>query len=88
MVEITATEAARRFSGLLDEVEHAGRRFTVSRGGAPVATIGPATPRSMPISELLERLRLSPAVDERFAADVRVVRAEAGPPPTGDAWES
>jgi prevent-host-death family protein len=41
MKNLTATEAARRFSEVLDAVEH-GERFRVSRGGRTVATIGPA----------------------------------------------
>jgi hypothetical protein len=42
MKEITATEAARRFSELLDAVEHEHRTFAVRRGGRVVAAIGPA----------------------------------------------
>jgi prevent-host-death family protein len=40
--EITATEAARAFSGLLDSVEHKGETFLVTRAGRPVARIEPA----------------------------------------------
>jgi antitoxin (DNA-binding transcriptional repressor) of toxin-antitoxin stability system len=41
--EISATEAARRFSEVLDAVEHEHRTFVVRRGGKVVASIGPAT---------------------------------------------
>ena len=41
MTDISATEAARRFSDLLDEVEHHGDHFTIVRRGKAVATISP-----------------------------------------------
>lgn len=41
MSEVTATEAARRFSDLLDAVEHDGESFTIIRHGKVVAHIEP-----------------------------------------------
>lgn len=41
MREISATEAARGFSDLLDDVEHRGQSFVVIRGGHPVARLEP-----------------------------------------------
>lgn len=41
MPEITATEAARHFSDLLDSVEYRGEAFTVVRHGKAVAHIEP-----------------------------------------------
>ncbi len=41
MTDISATEAARRFSDLLDDVEHHGDHFTIVRRGKAVATISP-----------------------------------------------
>lgn len=41
MTDISATDAARRFSDLLDEVEHHGDHFTIVRRGKAVATISP-----------------------------------------------
>ena len=43
MKELTATEAARRFSDLLDDIEHRGESVVVTRRGRPVARIEPAT---------------------------------------------
>ena len=43
MSEITATEAARRFADLLDSVEHAGQRYTITRRGKAVAQIEPVS---------------------------------------------
>ena len=42
MKQLTATDAARRFSELLDAVEHNGETFIVLRNGHPVARIEPA----------------------------------------------
>jgi prevent-host-death family protein len=42
MEQVSATEAARRFSELLDGVEHRGETYIVVRNGRPVARIAPA----------------------------------------------
>ena len=42
MREVTATEAARKFSNVLDAVEHSDESFLIRRGGRTVALIGPA----------------------------------------------
>jgi prevent-host-death family protein len=40
--QLSATDAARRFSELLDRVEQTGESYVVVRRGRAVATIGPA----------------------------------------------
>src|SRR5438128_10998408 len=40
--DLSATEAARHFSEVLDRVEHQGASFTVVRNGKPVARLLPA----------------------------------------------
>ncbi len=42
---MTATEASRKFSELLDAIEH-GETVTITRGNHPVAEIGPARLRT------------------------------------------
>lgn len=42
MRRLTATEAARRFSEVLDQVERTGETFVVERRGKAVASIRPA----------------------------------------------
>ena len=42
MRELTATEAARRFSELLDAIEHDGESYVITRRGRRVARIVPA----------------------------------------------
>lgn len=83
MRTVTATEASRSFSALLDQAER-GETVVVVRGGRRVAFIGPATPSNG--AEVLELLASS-AVDEGFAADVLAARdavALEGPAWGGD----
>lgn len=71
MKQITATEAARRFSEVLDAVEHAGETFVITRGGRAVASIGPArTGNGRALRDLLRRHRPDPA----WAGEIRDVR--------------
>jgi antitoxin (DNA-binding transcriptional repressor) of toxin-antitoxin stability system len=39
---ITATDAVRKFSELLNSIRYRGERHTILKGGKPAATIGPA----------------------------------------------
>lgn len=41
MTDISATEAARSFSRLLDTIEHGGRSYTIVRHGRAVAHLAP-----------------------------------------------
>lgn len=64
---ITATEASRRFSDLLDAIE-AGETITVTRGNRPIAEIRPAPRRTG--RDLRAALAEIPPPDDRFAADI------------------
>jgi len=88
MTEITATEAARNFSKLLDDIEHGRRRFTVTRGGRPIATVEPAGPRSVTVRDLLDGIRRAPRPDDRFGEDLQRARRALGTLSTDDPWES
>ncbi len=87
MTELTATEASRRFSALLDAVEETRASYVVVRKGMPVARIGPAEPSSMTAGEFLARLRQAPAVDEDYADDIDRYRAALAPLDDADPWE-
>jgi len=82
---MTATEAARSFSELLNRVA-AGEEIEVIRSGAEVATISPPKARLMSADRFRELIGSAPPPDERFADEVRAARASAGPPE--DAWPS
>ena len=85
MTRITATEAARNFSALLNRVA-AGEEIEVVRSGAPVALIAPPKTRFLSAERFRELLASAPPVDDAFVGDVRAIRAEAGTPE--DAWRS
>lgn len=59
MREISATDAARGFSAVLDAVEHGGETFVVTRSGRCIARIAPAPGASgAAIKNLLNRHRI------------------------------
>jgi prevent-host-death family protein len=70
--EISATDAARRFSALLDAVEH-GETFVVTRGGKGVARIEPTIGvTGAAVKALLRRHRIDPA----WRDELRDLRAD------------
>jgi prevent-host-death family protein len=75
---INATDAARKFSDLLNAVKYRGETFTVVRGGKPAAVIGPVeTPqKGRKLSELAALLTRLPRLgDDRvvFARDLEEI---------------
>jgi prevent-host-death family protein len=67
MRTMTATEASRHFSDLLDAVER-GERVTIFRGSHPIAEIGPAHRRTG--ADLRTALEGTPPPDEGFAREI------------------
>lgn len=68
---MSATDAARNFSHLLDAVEHRGEHFTIVRRGKVIAQLDPVdTGRGSELKAMLRRHRRDPG----FAADVASVR--------------
>src|SRR5260370_37524263 len=72
MRTMTATEASRHFSDLLDAVER-GETVTILRGSHPVAEIGPAHRRTG--ADLRTALEGTPPPDEAFARDISAALA-------------
>jgi prevent-host-death family protein len=83
MRTITATEASRRFSDLLDAIER-GETITITRGHHPVAEIGPARRRTG--ADLRTALADIAPPDERFAHDIADALAMVIPEER-DPWE-
>jgi antitoxin (DNA-binding transcriptional repressor) of toxin-antitoxin stability system len=67
MRTMTATEASRNFSELLDAIER-GETVTITRGHHAVAEIMP--PRRRTGAELRVALEQIPPPDDQFAADI------------------
>ncbi|MEX2278501.1 MAG: type II toxin-antitoxin system Phd/YefM family antitoxin [Acidimicrobiia bacterium] len=71
MPEVTATEAARHLSDLLDAVEHEGEAFTIVRRGKAVALIQPVLQANG--AKVKAALALHPP-DSRWIEEIRAVR--------------
>ena len=85
MVSMTATEAARAFSEVLNRVV-GGEEVEVTRNGAPVAIIAPPRTKILSAAGFRALLAGAPRPDEDYAADVRAARRTVGPPQ--DRWPS
>lgn len=72
MKDISATEAARNFSDVLDAVEHGHESFRISRGGRPVARLEPAEAAS---GRAAKDLLLRHPPDEGWLRDLAEIRS-------------
>jgi antitoxin (DNA-binding transcriptional repressor) of toxin-antitoxin stability system len=72
MRTMTATEASRNFSDLLDAIEQ-GETITITRGHHAVAEMRPARLRTG--TDLRAALDKIPPPDDRFAADIAAALA-------------
>lgn len=75
MNHITATEAARNFSNLINRAKYGGEEFVVERNGEPMVEIRAAR-RKGNLKDLIELLRNTPLPDPDFADDVRGIITE------------
>jgi antitoxin (DNA-binding transcriptional repressor) of toxin-antitoxin stability system len=85
MADVTATEAARNLSDLLNRVRYRGESFDVVRGGEVVARIVPATSKRATVRDLFALLRDFGPVDDTFADDLEAVQNMKLPMPE-DPW--
>ena len=90
MKTISATDAVRTFSELLNAIKYKGEFYTIIRGGKPAATIGPVeTVTSMrTLKELALVLKAMPKLDDddKFAADVEDIITNQPVTPEGSSW--
>lgn len=81
MTKITATEASRNFSDILNRAQYRGESFEVTRAGEVVARIEPVRRKRMTVGEFRElwanRQRLDPQDAEQFENDLAEIRASA-----------
>ncbi|MBI4494970.1 MAG: hypothetical protein HY690_19525 [Chloroflexi bacterium] len=85
---ISATTAAKKFSEVLDQVEHFNETFEVERHGRPIAQIRPveaAAPGRVLWGEALAALRAGPQPDPAFAEDLEEIRKSVSNLPS-DPW--
>jgi len=84
---ITASEAARSFSDLLNRVFYRGESFVVERGGTAICRIGPAGASHCTLRDLATALARPPGPDQEFAKDVRTAVRKQGRAPRNP-WAS
>lgn len=75
MREVSATEASRRLSSLLDAVEHSGDSYTIVRHGRAIARLEPVRG---PSGREVRRLLADGPDDPEWAAELRELRRGLG----------
>jgi prevent-host-death family protein len=85
MARLTATEAARSFSDVLNRVA-AGEEIEITRSGATVAVIAPPRARFLSGDRFRALMAAGPEVDSRFANDVREAVADLEQATETDPW--
>ncbi len=86
MEKITATEAVRRFSDILNRVKYKGEEFVVERGGEPVCRIVPAgPPKKFTVADFVRVLREAPKPDPEYWDDLEDILKNQ--PPAQWRWD-
>jgi antitoxin (DNA-binding transcriptional repressor) of toxin-antitoxin stability system len=71
---VTATEAARKFSEILNRVAYKGESFVVERGGHAVCEIRPAAnSREFTAADFIKMMKTAPRPDDQYFDDVEEV---------------
>jgi antitoxin (DNA-binding transcriptional repressor) of toxin-antitoxin stability system len=83
---LSATEAVRNFSELLNRVRYRGETFIIERGGEAVGELRPAASPRFAGADLLALLRSLPPVDEDYLKAVEEA-ARSQPPLQESPWE-
>jgi antitoxin (DNA-binding transcriptional repressor) of toxin-antitoxin stability system len=87
-IEISATDAARRFSDILNRVRYRGETFDVVRGGEVVARLTTAADRRPgTAADLLAALGAVGDTDDSFADDLDRIQTDQ-PTISDDPWDS
>jgi len=73
---ISATDAVRNFSELMNRIRYRGESFIVERGGKPICEILPARPPKFTGAELAKLLRSLPKPDSKYLAIVEDLIAQ------------
>ncbi len=68
---ISATEAARSFSDLLNRVRYRGEQFVIERGGEPICRIVPVGPAKFTLADLAQLLETAPKPDAGYGKAVK-----------------
>ena len=63
---LSATEASRNFSEVMNRVKYRGESFIIERGGERICEVRPVAPARFTGADLVALLRSLPAVDENY----------------------
>ncbi len=84
---VLATQAARRFSDLLNRVQYRRESFVIERAGLPVCEVSPVGPTHFTLGDLASFFSARTTVDQAYLRDVETaVRSQPPLPPSP--WES
>jgi len=89
---ISATQAVRDFSEVLNTIKFKGVHYIIERGGKPIASMKSVDEKidSMTLGELQTLLKQLPRLEEElaaFASDLEEISKNQPPISTGDLWE-
>lgn len=84
---VSATDAARNLSDLLNRIQYRGEHYIIVRNGARVAELKPSTGSERTLGDFVRRMRDLPSVDPDFREDLVEIRASQPPVPESP-WES
>jgi antitoxin (DNA-binding transcriptional repressor) of toxin-antitoxin stability system len=85
-VTVSATEAAKRFSDLINRASYQGETFVIERGGKPLCQLGPLEEKVCTFGDLVALWSRLPRPDDEFLDAVEeIIRNQEpiGPSP----WE-
>ncbi len=84
--KVSATEAARSFSEILNRIRYRGEMFVVTRGGRPVCELRPVSTTRFTGADLVTLFRSLPPVDDEYLSAVEE-SARAQPLLPESPWE-
>ena len=76
---ISATDAARSFSDVLNRVQYRGETVVVERGGTPICEIAPTKPLRFMLSDLAALLRSAPKPDPAYWDTLEEIQQHQAP---------
>jgi antitoxin (DNA-binding transcriptional repressor) of toxin-antitoxin stability system len=83
---ISATQAARTFSDLLNRIHYRGEAFVIERGGEAICAMTPVQPPRFTGADVVSVLRSLPKPDEDFWDDVEAATQQKATIPVSQ-WE-
>ncbi len=84
--KLSATEAARNFSEILNRVKYRGESFIIERNGEAIGKLRPATPSRFAARDLVGLLKALPEVDADYLRDLEEL-SRAQPALSESPWE-